>query len=65
RRSTDGIGGMDLAIDAWDLRLGQSGTNSNQGKRSKASRGVFVVPVWVPVAGLFTSAALLLVDLFG
>ncbi|WP_063817253.1 APC family permease [Bradyrhizobium sp. CCH5-F6] len=27
--------------------------------------GVFVVPVWVPVAGLFTSAALLLVDLFG
>jgi len=27
--------------------------------------GVFVVPNWVPVAGLFTSAALLLIDLFG
>lgn len=32
---------------------------------SKPPAGVFVVPVWVPLAGLFTSAALLLVDLFG
>ena len=34
-------------------------------KESTAPAGVFVVPIWVPVAGLFTSAALLLLDLFG
>ena len=31
----------------------------------KPPAGVFLVPAWVPVAGLFTSAALLLIDLVG
>ena len=31
----------------------------------KAPSGVFVVPAWVPVAGLLTSTAVLLIDLFG
>jgi amino acid transporter len=34
-------------------------------KEAAPPAGVFVVPIWVPVAGLFTSAALLLIDLFG
>ncbi|MBR0813941.1 amino acid permease [Bradyrhizobium diazoefficiens] len=32
---------------------------------SKPPAGVFLVPIWVPVAGLCTSAALLLIDFFG
>ncbi|MBR0984829.1 amino acid permease [Bradyrhizobium liaoningense] len=31
----------------------------------KAPSGVFVVPAWVPVAGLLTSASVLLIDLIG
>ena len=34
-------------------------------RESKPPAGVFFVPIWVPVAGLFTSAALLLIDLLG
>lgn len=34
-------------------------------RESKPPAGVFLVPIWVPVAGLCTSAALLLIDLFG
>lgn len=34
-------------------------------KEAAPPAGVFVVPIWVPIAGLFTSAALLLIDLFG
>ncbi len=32
-------------------------------RESKPPAGVFLVPTWVPIAGLFTSAALLLIDL--
>ncbi|MEY9363205.1 APA family basic amino acid/polyamine antiporter [Bradyrhizobium yuanmingense] len=32
-------------------------------RESKPPAGVFFVPIWVPIAGLFTSAALLLIDL--
>ncbi|MDD1533586.1 MULTISPECIES: APC family permease [unclassified Bradyrhizobium] len=32
-------------------------------RESKPPAGVFLVPIWVPIAGLFTSAALLLIDL--
>ncbi|MFK4491810.1 APC family permease [Bradyrhizobium sp. USDA 336] len=34
-------------------------------RESKPPAGVFLVPIWVPIAGLFTSAALLLIDLVG
>ncbi len=34
-------------------------------RESKPPADVFVVPIWVPVAGLLTSAALLLIDLLG
>lgn len=34
-------------------------------RESTPPAGAFVVPIWVPVAGLFTSAALLLLDLLG
>jgi amino acid transporter len=32
-------------------------------RESKPPSGVFLVPIWVPIAGLFTSGALLLIDL--
>lgn len=34
-------------------------------RESEPPAGVFVVPIWVPIAGLLTSAALLLIDLLG